>query len=91
MKVLDVGCGVGGPAREISRFADVQIIGLNNNEFQVHRARKYTKEAGLEDQISFVKGDFMKLVEQFGENAFDAGAHADRSENLTTVLTMLRY
>jgi cyclopropane fatty-acyl-phospholipid synthase-like methyltransferase len=73
MKVLDVGCGVGGPAREIARFADVTIVGLNNNDFQIQRGRKYTKEAGLEDQVSFVKGDFMKLVEQFGENAFDAG------------------
>jgi sterol 24-C-methyltransferase len=74
MRVLDVGCGVGGPAREIARFSDVKIVGLNNNEFQIGRARRYTKAAGLEDQIQFVKGDFMKLSEQFGENVFDAGA-----------------
>ena len=74
MRVLDVGCGVGGPAREIARFTDAQIVGLNNNEFQVQRARKYTRQVGLQDQVSFVKGDFMKLVEQFGENSFDAGA-----------------
>jgi sterol 24-C-methyltransferase len=72
MRVLDVGCGVGGPAREIARFADVNIVGLNNNEFQVGRARKYAAKAGLSDQITFVKGDFMKLSEQFGENSFDA-------------------
>lgn len=30
MRVLDVGCGVGGPAREIARFADVEIVGCNN-------------------------------------------------------------
>ncbi|KAF8259990.1 S-adenosyl-L-methionine-dependent methyltransferase [Lactarius quietus] len=72
MRVLDVGCGVGGPAREIARFADVNIVGLNNNEFQIGRARRYTKDADLEDQIQFVKGDFMKLSEQFGENSFDA-------------------
>jgi ubiquinone/menaquinone biosynthesis C-methylase UbiE len=74
MRVLDVGCGVGGPAREIARFSDAKIVGLNNNDFQIGRARKYTKAAGLEDQVQFVKGDFMKLSEQFGENAFDAGA-----------------
>ncbi|KAF8635452.1 hypothetical protein AX15_000430 [Amanita polypyramis BW_CC] len=72
MRVLDVGCGVGGPAREIARFSDVQIIGLNNNEFQVQRARKYTEQADLEGQVTFVKGDFMKLSEQFGEGYFDA-------------------
>ncbi|GAA5983238.1 hypothetical protein JCM11641_006860 [Rhodosporidiobolus odoratus] len=72
MRVLDVGCGVGGPAREISRFTDANVVGLNNNEFQVLRARKYTAKAGLSNQVSFVKGDFMALAEQFGENSFDA-------------------
>ncbi|KIK63897.1 hypothetical protein GYMLUDRAFT_40108, partial [Collybiopsis luxurians FD-317 M1] len=73
MRVLDVGCGVGGPAREIAIFTDAgELVGVNNNEFQVGRARKYTKRMGLEGQVKFVKGDFMKLVEQFGENSFDA-------------------
>ncbi|KAG6865950.1 hypothetical protein C0991_010205 [Blastosporella zonata] len=72
MRVLDVGCGVGGPAREIAQFSDANIVGLNNNDFQIGRARKYTKKAGLEPQVTFVKGDFMKLAEQFGENSFDA-------------------
>ncbi|KAI0039380.1 delta-sterol C-methyltransferase [Auriscalpium vulgare] len=72
MRVLDVGCGVGGPACAIARFADVHIVGLNNNAFQIGRARKYAKQAGLEDQIEFVTGDFMKLAEQFGEGSFDA-------------------
>ncbi|KAJ7578346.1 delta-sterol C-methyltransferase [Mycena floridula] len=72
MRVLDVGCGVGGPAREISRFANVNVVGVNNNDFQIGRARKYAKDAGLENQLTFVKGDFMKLSERFKENSFDA-------------------
>lgn len=75
MRVLDVGCGVGGPAREIATFSDVNIVGVNNNEYQIQRARRYTKRAGLEKQITYVKGDFMKLAEQFGENSFDAGVY----------------
>jgi sterol 24-C-methyltransferase len=73
MRVLDVGCGIGGPAREIARFADVTIVGINNNDFQIGRARKYTAKAGLSSQVTFQKGDFMKLSEQFGEGSFDAG------------------
>lgn len=96
MRVLDVGCGVGGPAREIANFTDCEsefsrfprswvpvggarkadarriVVGVNNNMFQVLRARKYTEKQGLSDKVSFVKGDFMALKEQFGENSFDA-------------------
>ncbi|KAF9051989.1 delta-sterol C-methyltransferase [Panaeolus papilionaceus] len=72
MRVLDVGCGVGGPAREIAQFSDVEIVGLNNNEFQVGRAQRYTKTAGLQNQVKFTVGDFMKLSEKFGPNSFDA-------------------
>jgi sterol 24-C-methyltransferase len=73
MRVLDVGCGIGGPATQIAVFSGVNITGLNNNELQIGRAREYTKRMGVEDQVQFVKGDFMKLSEQFAENSFDAG------------------
>ena len=59
MKVLDVGCGVGGPAREIAKFAGVNIVGLNNNDYQIERATKYAAKEGLSSQLSFTKGDFM--------------------------------
>ncbi|PKI84803.1 Erg6p [Malassezia vespertilionis] len=72
MRVLDVGCGVGGPAREIARFSEVNIVGVNNNAYQVDRANRYTAKANLENQVEFAKGDFMNLVSQFGENSFDA-------------------
>ena len=72
MHVLDVGCGVGGPAREIARFSGATITGVNNNQFQVDRAKKYTARAGLSNQVKYVKGDFMGLAELFGENSFDA-------------------
>jgi sterol 24-C-methyltransferase len=59
MKVLDVGCGVGGPAREIAKFAAVDVTGLNNNDYQIERATRYAAKEGLSNQLRFVKGDFM--------------------------------
>ncbi|MCJ1460355.1 Delta(24)-sterol C-methyltransferase [Mycoblastus sanguinarius] len=70
MKVLDVGCGVGGPAREIAKFAGVNIVGLNNNDYQIERAGKYAAKEGLSQQLSFTKGDFMQM--SFPTNSFDA-------------------
>jgi sterol 24-C-methyltransferase len=72
MRVLDVGCGVGGPAREIARFSGAHVTGVNNNQYQVNRATKYTAKAGLSGQVDFIKGDFMSLSELFGEGTFDA-------------------
>jgi len=59
MKVLDVGCGVGGPAREIAKFTGAHITGLNNNDYQIERATHYAAKEGLSNQLDFVKGDFM--------------------------------
>ncbi|KAI9154944.1 sterol 24-C-methyltransferase [Paramyrothecium foliicola] len=70
MKVLDVGCGVGGPAREIVKFTGAHVTGLNLNEYQVQRATHYAKREGLSDLLDFVQGDFMKIP--FPDNSFDA-------------------
>ncbi|CAL5434939.1 unnamed protein product [Camellia sinensis] len=64
-KVLDVGCGIGGPLREISRFR-----GINNNEYQITRGTELNRIAGVDNNCSYVKADFMNMP--FSENSFDA-------------------
>lgn len=68
--VLDVGCGVGGPAREMCKFAGVNIVGLNNNDYQIERATHYAQKEGLASQLRFTKGDFMQM--SFEPETFDA-------------------
>ncbi|KAF4966133.1 hypothetical protein FZEAL_10685 [Fusarium zealandicum] len=70
MKVLDVGCGVGGPAREIVKFTGAHVTGLNINEYQVQRAGIYAEKERLSHKLDFVQGDFMKMP--FPDNSFDA-------------------
>ncbi|KAF9181533.1 Delta(24)-sterol C-methyltransferase [Haplosporangium sp. Z 11] len=69
-KVLDIGCGVGGPAREIGHFTGAHVTGLNNNDYQISRAKRYAVSAGLEDRSDFIKGDFMNMP--IDDNVFDA-------------------
>jgi sterol 24-C-methyltransferase len=69
-KVLDVGCGVGGPGREIIRFTGANVIGLNNNDYQIERSKYYAAKAGMSEKWDAVKGDFMQM--DFPENSFDA-------------------
>ena len=61
MKVLDVGCGVGGPMRAIARFSGASVVGVNNNDYQIKRGTKHNQEARLAQLCSFLKADFMKL------------------------------
>jgi len=69
-RVLDMGCGVGGPARAIARFAECKVTGINNNDYQIDRCNALTKEQGLQEYCNYVKGDFMHLP--FEDNTFDA-------------------
>ena len=70
MRVADLGCGVGGPLCEIARFSGATIVGVNNNAYQLERARKLTAEAGLGHLAEFLKCDFMHMDARDG--AFDA-------------------
>ncbi|CAA7015941.1 unnamed protein product [Microthlaspi erraticum] len=69
-KVLDVGCGIGGPMREIARFSNVCVTGVNNNEYQIKRGKKLNQLAGLDQACNFVKANFMQMP--FPDNSFDA-------------------
>ncbi|KAL9321755.1 hypothetical protein ACSQ67_009808 [Phaseolus vulgaris] len=68
--VLDVGCGIGGPLREISRFSSTSILGLNNNEYQITRGKELNRIVGLDKTCNFIKADFMKIP--IADNTFDA-------------------
>ena len=68
-KVLDCGCGIGGPMRNIARFTRADITGVTLNEYQVQRGNKVNAEQGLADTARLVQADFLKLP--FEDNSFD--------------------
>ncbi|XWS60634.1 hypothetical protein CRYUN_Cryun07bG0052200 [Craigia yunnanensis] len=69
-KVLDVGCGIGGPLREIARFSSTSVTGLSNNEYQITRGKELNRIAGVDKTCDFVKADFMEMP--FPDSSFDA-------------------
>eukprot|EP00824_Muranothrix_gubernata_P015686 TRINITY_DN327_c0_g1_i1.p1 TRINITY_DN327_c0_g1~~TRINITY_DN327_c0_g1_i1.p1 ORF type:complete len:359 (+),score=74.73 TRINITY_DN327_c0_g1_i1:38-1078(+) len=70
MKCLDIGCGVAGPMRQIARFSEACITGVNNNEYQIRRGKARIQEAGLSHLCSFWKGDYMRMP--FEDESYDA-------------------
>lgn len=75
MKVLDVGCGVGGPQRSLARKFGASIVGLNISAYQVEKCVAYNKKDGLEDLCSVLHGDFMNIPAE--EASFDAVYHVE--------------
>ncbi|MFT3923711.1 MAG: methyltransferase domain-containing protein [Myxococcales bacterium] len=79
-RALDVGCGVGGPMREMARFSGASVVGVNNNAYQVKKARQYNVTARLDGQCSLLEADFMQIPEPDASfdhvYAFEATCHA---------------
>jgi ubiquinone/menaquinone biosynthesis C-methylase UbiE len=60
--VLDLGCGTGDNAIELSRHGLV-VKGLDAVPEALERARKKTEQAGLKQSPEFVLGDALRLAE----------------------------
>ena len=70
-KILDVGCGIGGPMRNIARFTQCQVTGLTLNPYQVDRGNELCQADPTVKYISrSVQGDFMDMP--FANQEFDA-------------------
>jgi len=67
-KVLDCGCGVGGPARAVARFTGADVTGITINDYQVKRAGRHTPDS-LKKRVKYIQGNFAELP--FEDNTFD--------------------
>lgn len=70
MRVLDVGCGVGGPMRSIARFSGAHVVGVNISAYQVAKARAYAERDGLSSLCEVVEADFTRMP--LPDDVFDA-------------------
>jgi SAM-dependent methyltransferase len=71
--ILDIGCGVGGPARYIAQRFGCRVSGLDITEPYVQAANKLTALLRMEGQVQVLLGDGQKLP--YGDACFD-GAYA---------------
>ena len=70
MRVLDIGCGVGGPALNIAEHSGAHVTGVNIVPHQVEIARRRAAERGLAERTHFEVADGMSMP--FPDGAFDA-------------------
>lgn len=69
MRVLDIGCGIGGPARTLATEFGCQVTGLDLTEAYIQAAQLLTKGVGLSGQVTFRQGDALDMP--FADASFD--------------------
>ena len=66
---MDLGCGIGGPLKNIASHFDCSITGLTINNYQVEKGNEYLKKHSLNGKNKIILGDFIKLP--FDNDSFD--------------------
>jgi sterol 24-C-methyltransferase len=69
LQILDLGCGLGGPALEIAAFSGVSITGIDLCEHHVRIAQERAKNKNMQHCLRLVAGDAMHLP--FPDGVFD--------------------
>lgn len=70
-RLLDVGCGSGGPALHVARRTGCQVVGAELSEEAVAEATRLAHEAGLETRSTFVHADASEPL-PFQDGTLDA-------------------
>ena len=60
-EVLDVGCGIMGPARNIARSSGAKITGITINQHQVDRCKALNEASDVNHLLNVQQGDYMKM------------------------------
>jgi SAM-dependent methyltransferase len=69
-RVLDLGCGIGGPARYVAATFGCKVTGVDLSPGFIGAATYLTARCGLSDRVTFQVGNALDLP--FEDAAFDA-------------------
>jgi MPBQ/MSBQ methyltransferase len=67
--LIDIGCGIGGPARYFATEFGCRVMGIDLTPEYIDSARKLPEMMGLSDLVSFDVGDAAELP--YDDEAFD--------------------
>ncbi|MBS3744733.1 MAG: methyltransferase domain-containing protein [Wenzhouxiangellaceae bacterium] len=68
-RVIDLGAGYGGSMRYLAERFGCHCVALNLSDVENDRNRRMNREAGLDERIDVVEGDFASL--DFADASFD--------------------
>ncbi len=87
-RIVDIGCGIGGPARYLAQRFQCHVDGIDITEPFVEAATRLTVLIGMEDVVTFIHGDGQNLP--YSDGAFDGGYSQHVTMNVPDRKTFLR-
>jgi ubiquinone/menaquinone biosynthesis C-methylase UbiE len=88
MQVLDIGCGIGGPACFIAERTDAHVIGVTNSRSGAAEAEGLARDRGLHDRVRFQVAEAADLP--FDDASFDAIWSSEAIHNLENKVPAIR-
>lgn len=79
-RIIDVGCGVGGSSRYISRKYNCEGVGISLSPFQIGKAIEFTKRSKQEKLLKYQVADAMNMP--FRSNEFDLTWSMESGEHM---------
>lgn len=70
-RIVDIGCGIGGPARYLAQRFGCQVDGLDITAPFVDAGNRLSALVGMQDAVTIVLGDGQKLP--YDDGSFDGG------------------
>ncbi|MBA0052337.1 class I SAM-dependent methyltransferase [Streptomyces sp. AJS327] len=87
-RLLDVGCGTGGPAVRLAERSGGRVTGINVSEVQLAECAQRARAAGLTERLRFAYGNAMDL--RYPDASFDAAWSIDCFPHLSDRPAALR-
>jgi len=88
MEVLDVGCGIGGPARTLAEEYGCVVHGIDLVDEYIEAAEELTKRVGMSDRVAFTTADALRIP--FPDSRFDAAFMEHVSMNIPDKKVLFR-
>lgn len=87
-ELLDVGCGIGGPARALCRLNRANVTGVDLTPAFIDAANELSRRVGLAERTRFAVGNATALP--FGDASFDGVSLIHVGMNIADKATLVR-
>ena len=86
-RIIDLGCGIGGPARFLARTKGVHVTGIDLTPEFVEAASALTELVGMSDKVDFHVGSATSIP--FDDDSFDAATMIHVGMNIADKAVMM--